>query len=252
MRTRFNLNLVTLDDGFTMLFQGFYNTGKTHLVGDMLQYESQYGPVRFINSEGEDGYMTISGMGLGNIGETVQTYKDMQESIADMRKEKIHAVGVDSLRPMYNAVITEVVGDSRLPDPKLDGDRARALWGAARFKMEQLVRLFRTGAKIVVFTSPAEKTETESGGKAIGPALYGAMAQAIIGCVDFAGSLTARSVGVGKIERRITFAPRADVMTRQRLVTPVLQDIIITEGGGGWKAIKEAFQKGMAHKEGSK
>src|SRR3990167_2192174 len=82
MRTKFNLNLATLDH-FTVLLQGVYIVGKTHLLGDMLRYESQFGPVRFCNSEGEDGWMTISGMNLGEIGETVQNYKDMLDYHAD-------------------------------------------------------------------------------------------------------------------------------------------------------------------------
>ena len=245
MRTRFNLNLATLDR-FTVVVQGLYATGKTHLLGDMLRHESASGPVRFCNSEGEDGWMTISGMGLGEIGETVQTFKDMQDYIADCRKEKVHALAVDSLRPMFNAVFMEVVGDQRLPDPKLDGDRSKALWGMAAFKMEQFLRLMRTAANSVVASVPSAKTDVEGGGKTIAPDLYGRMAQASIGCFDFAGYLTARMLGPGKVERKISFAPRVDVLNRQRLVRPVTQDILIPDSGGGWEAIKAAFQRGMA------
>src|SRR3990167_8514699 len=103
----------------------------------------------------------------------------------------------------------------------------------------------RTAADIVVATVPSAKTEIEGGGKTIAPDLYGRMAQASIGCFDFAGYLAARMVGVGKVERKVSFAPRADVLNRQRLVHPVMTGIMIPEGGGGWKAIKEAFQKGL-------
>jgi len=146
---------------------------------------------------------------------------------------------------MFNAAITEVVGDQRLPDAKLDGERAKALWGQSSFKMEQLIRLFRSAADIIVATVPSAKTTLDGGGVAIAPDLYGRMAQACIGCFDFAGYLTARMIEAGKVERKVSFAPRADVLNRQRLVHPVMTDIVIPEGGGGWKAIKEAFQKGL-------
>lgn len=255
MRTKFNLNLVNLDK-FSVLVQGLYNVGKTHLLGDMLRSESQYGPVRYMChvDEGDErggGWVTVASFGLGEVGERVATYQDMLDFLADCRKEKVHALGIDGLRPLYNAILVEVVGEPRLPDSRApakggDGEFAVSMWGQASFKMEQWFGLARTAANIVMATVPSHKSEVEKGGiKAIMPDLYGRLAQACIGRFDFAGYLTARMIGAGKAERRISFAPRADVLNRQRLAHPVLTDILIPDSSGGWEAIKAAFQRGM-------
>src|SRR2546422_4719959 len=86
MRTKLNMDLQTLDS-FTMLIHGDRASGKTALAGDMLLYELQKGgDVRFINVKGEDGTLTLRGMGLGDRGETVENYADFNEVLNDYTK----------------------------------------------------------------------------------------------------------------------------------------------------------------------
>ena len=59
-RHKFNLDEQILDS-YTFLVHGGRGSGKTHLVGDMLKYEQQYGQVRLINVKGEDGALSHRG-----------------------------------------------------------------------------------------------------------------------------------------------------------------------------------------------
>lgn len=253
MRTPLDLSIRDLKR-FAIIIHGEYNTGKTHLAGDMLAYEREFGPVAYMNVKGEDGWQTITDMGhnpQNTFAETVETYDDMLGYLEDCKKKKIHALAVDSLRLLYNAVLVKVVGANRLPDASSpqkggDGDRSRQLWGQARFQTEQFLGLMHYAADIVLVTCPSAKSENEiTGEKRIAPDIYGAMANACIGAFDFAGFLKLVNKGPKDIERSVSFVAQGMTLTRQRLPNPTTEPIILPVGRGGWKAIKDALQKGM-------
>lgn len=255
MPNPFDLNLATLDR-LSVLLQGIPNSGKTFLSGDMLHYERQYGPVKFINVKGEDGWGSIAGMDLGGIGVTVASEADVQAVAADMVREKTHAAVLDGSRLLYSAIITQIVqadkpGQYRLPDAKLDGDRSKSYWASARFRMEQNIILLKTSCNIFMATTvSAQDVHEITGEKQVAPDIYGKMGSGMIGLFDFAGKMEWTVLGPGRIRREVSFQTRNDVQTRQRLAVPVTENLILPDGPGGWAVVKTAFQKGL--KKGTK
>ena len=251
MQSPFNLNLPTLDR-FSVLVQGIPNSGKTYLGGDMLKYESQHGPVRFINVKGEDGWASAAGMDLGNIGVTVESEADLQQVAADMIREKVHAVVLDGARPLWGFIMNGIIQSEkpgtvpRLPDSKLDGDRSKTWWSQARFRMEENIKLLKTSCNIFLATTvSAQDIHEITGDKQIAPDVYGKAGSGLVGLFDFAGYMTWSLMGPGRIRREVSFQTRADVQTRQRLAVPVTENIILPDGPGGWAVIKTALQKGL-------
>jgi len=240
MRSKFSLDLATkeLDRAMTLIHGG-YAAGKTHLMADFLKYYSQFGKVRFLNVIGEDGYMSAQTFGLGDIGETVDKYSDMEAALADYKKDGILALGVDSMKPASRLAMTHVLGtDSRMPS--VGGNTNE--WGAVHFAMENLTSKMRAVCPWVMCVCPSDKSVNQLDGKTyITPDLPGREAAGSAGWFDFVGYLWADVVGAGKVTRKIRFAPNTTILTRQRLPRPITQDITIPEGGGGWKEVLAAI-----------
>ena len=252
MQSPFNLDIATLDR-LAVLVQGVTNSGKTHLCGDMLAYEKQFGPVKFLNVRGEDGASTNADMGLGAIGVNVDHEGDVQDVAADCLKNKVHAVALDGARLLFNQILVRLVQskpqfahDVRLPDARLDGDSSKSYWAQARFRMEQTIALLKTSVNVLLVTTTSQKDLNEVTGQTqIAPDIYGKMGAALVGLFDFSGYMTFTIQGPARVQWEVSFQPRTDVQTRQRLAYPITSNIILPDGPGGWKTIKSAFEKGL-------
>jgi hypothetical protein len=249
LRSKFDLDQQSLDR-MAVLIHGAYGAGKTHLQGDFLKWcqAKKQGDVLFLNIKGEDGSLTLRGMGLGNVAETVETLEDYNAALDDFAKRKGLAVAVDGGLAFQDLIIKNMLGEVRYPDPKIDGERAKMLWGQIKMRTKAGILRSRAAARYSLWVTPHDKSEDPITGKrSVGPDMIGQMARAIIGWFDFAGSLRAEITGVNTVKRTLEFAPRDDVATRQRLPNPILRAIEIPEGGGGWArfmaAVEEALKK---------
>lgn len=251
----FDLNLANLSK-ISMLLQGVPNSGKTHLACDMLRTERAFGPIAFLDIQGEEGYGSGAHMGLGKIGKRASSKQDVLDFAAYCVKEKIHAGVLDGGRHLYMTIMNNVMqagGASdlpRLPDAKKDGERARTYWSNARFEFEQTITAVKTSVNVLILTSvSAQDVHEITGEKQTAPDIYGKAGSGLIGLFDFAGFMSWRILGPGRLERRISFQARNDAQTRQRLAFPLKEDIVLPEGFGGWSKIKAALEAGLAKKE---
>lgn len=252
----FDLNLADLSR-FSVLIQGVTNAGKTHLACDMLRTERAAGPVAFLDITGEEGTASGSHMDLGKIGKRASSKQDVMDFAAYCVKEKVHATALDGARHLYATIMYDVMkagGASnlpRLPDAKLDGERARTYWSNTRFEFEQVITAVKTSVNILLATSVCAVDVHEiTGEKKIAPDIYGKAGYGLAGCFDFAGYLFSRNLGPGRIERRVSFQSRNDVQTRQRLAYPLTDDLVLLDGFGSWGKIKAALEAGLKKREG--
>ena len=249
MRTAFDLDLATMD-ACLMLLHGPYACGKTHLQGDFLRWAQQRGDVAFLNIKGEDGYASLAAVGLGKVGETVDSVVSYFEAMAEYRSKKLVGLAVDSLTALYSLMLTKHVGAPRYPDPKQDGERAKMLWGQISMGMKDAVQTSRAAAPWVLWVAPYDRSEDPvSGGKGQTPDLPGKLAYGCAGWFDFVGYLTAQTLGPGRVQRKVSFAPTGAVLTRQRIAHAITDDIPIPDDQGGWEAIYRALQAGMPAKK---
>jgi hypothetical protein len=252
MRNKFNLDVTDLKRP-SVLLQGIPNSGKTHLAGDMLRTEAAFGPVRFINIKGEDGYASIAHMGLGNIGVTVDAATDVRELTEEFIRDKVHGAVLDGARLLYGLLLVEMVQSDpkfstavRLPDARYDGEKSKGYWSQARFQMEQTITLLKTAVNVLLVTSTsAQDVHEVTGKKQIAPDIYGKMGSGLIGLLDFSGYIVAESMGPGRVQRKVSFEVRDDVQTRQRLAFPLTEPIVLPDGFGGWAKIKTALTGGL-------
>lgn len=239
MRRPFDLDKQRLES-FNLLIYGVPNTGKTYFLGDALREEAKIGPVKFLNVAGEDGALSLVGMGLGDIGENIETAQDLKDFVIQYTKAPLQALGVDSLLALSTKVIQARVGD-RLPSLKGEGNE----WGDVHWAMAALVASLRGCAKYVICTCPADReSDPIKGTKYIAPMLPGRQAREILGRFDFVGYMAATVLNK-KARWTLSFAPTEEVATRQRVPTPLLNEIVIPQGGGGWLAFKTAVTNAL-------
>jgi len=247
LRTKIDLNLTTLDK-LAVLIHGPYAGGKTHLQGDFLRWGKERGKIAFVNIKGEDGYASIAAMGLGMVAETVESLADFTALVAEYSKAPFAAVAFDSLPALEELVVIDKVGSLRYPDPKLDGERAKMLWGQIKLALKACVIASRTTGKVVLWVASHDKADI-AGSSKTAPNLIGKSSGDSIGWFDFVGELQADTKGATNVVRTVSFAPSTGVATRQRVAKTITEKIVIPDGGGGWAAIWKAIENAIPAQE---
>lgn len=239
LRKRFNLDTAELD-GYTLLVHGGRASGKTYLVGDFLKTESAFGSVRFLNIVGEDGNLTLRGMGLGDIGEHIESHADFMEALKEFEAKKVHALGVDSIHALSRWIMRKVVGSDRLPEIRKESNE----WGDLHHTSYNTFMAVRRAAKIIMCTCPSDKSVEQLSGKTfITPDLPGRQAAGSAGWFDFVGYLEATNTANG-VTRTFNMVPNNTIIVRQRLPKQITQSINLPQGLGGWQIIKNSIEQG--------
>jgi hypothetical protein len=240
MRERFNLDVATLER-FTMLIHGGFGVGKTHFLGDMLKAESATGPVRFLNIRGEDGMLSIANTGLGDVGESVDTLKDMKDALADYAKLKLSALAIDGGKHFGRLVIKSVCGE-RLPSVGKGADD----WQRIHTEFEATITSFRSIAPIVVMASSSDRSMDQvSGELSLTPDFPGRQAAGSGGQFDFVFVMKSTPVTPTRIKRSILTSPVTNTVIRARLPKPLPAEIELVEGIGSWVKLKSELQKAL-------
>lgn len=236
-RVKFNLDEQRLDNQ-AWLIHGINASGKTFLLCDFLKEESAKGAVRFINVAGEDGALTGKGMGLGNVAETIDTYKDFDAALDEYRKENIHALGVDSLAPLNAWCRVHLFKSDRLPNGADEWNELHRLMNNVMYKLKRT-------APMVMCTCPSDRSGDQVTQKTyITPDLPGKEARSSAGWFDFVGYLSAEPIGPGKVKRSLLMTPNGQTTVRQRLPKQISDEIILPNGPGSWKLIKQKVEEG--------
>jgi hypothetical protein len=234
-RKQFNFDSLLLD-GFTTLIHGARAAGKTHFLGDYLATEAKNGPVRFINMLGEDGQLSAQSFGLGNIGETHETYDDYLNFCKEYAGRKLHAVALDSVSVLGRWAMRKVVGSDRLPTIAKSGPNE---WGEFHREMDNAMVLLRSTAKYVVAVCPSDRSvDALTTRTYISPDLPGRQAVGSAGWFDFVAYLTADVTGPGQVRRQLIVAPNSQIVVRQRLSNQIVEDITLPTGPGGWTKLR--------------
>lgn len=239
---KLDLNNLTFED-VRILVHSIRAGGKTFLAGDFLKHESQYGPVAYVNTDGE-GLMTIKGMGLGNIGYRVETLKDFKDVMAEFSKNRLHALAVDSLQILERLVKVHVMGTAeRSPISTKDKNE----WVDIGREFENAVLSLNKAAKLVLCTCPSAINADQITGnpRIISPDLSGQRALGVAGYFEYVGYIKVTSVGKGKVKRAIQFAPDGVTLVRQQNTGSINEDIQLPDGLGGWALIKDAIMKAI-------
>jgi hypothetical protein len=236
-RIKFNLDL-QLTNSFTMMVHGIRASGKTYLIGDMLAHERQHGPVCFVNMAGEDGAASVRSFGLGEIGETLETYDDFKAFCRDYAGKKLRAVGLDSISVLGKAVMKSVIGADRLPRITKESNE----WGEFHREMDTAMTLLRNTAERVLAVCPSDRSvDAVTQRTYISPDLPGRQAVGSAGWFDFVAYLQADVVGPATVSRKLIIAPNSTIVVRQRLAKQIVKDIVLPNGPGGWKIIVDTI-----------
>ena len=239
MRRPYNLDLPSLDR-IALLIHGGYGQGKTHLVGDMLRTERANGPVRYLNIAGEDGSASIAAMGLGEIGVTVDTYEDLRAEIAEMGKQNLRALGVDTLHHIARLCMVYVTGGERLPRIAKDSNE----WGELNQMLRATVLTLKTVAPVLMVACPSDKSMDQLTGKVLWtPDVPGRNAVGCSGWFDFVFVMKSDVIGYNMTKRTLLTGPINDVVIRTRTPKPLPTEIEIPENGGGWAKLYATIQK---------
>ena len=237
-RQKFNLDL-QMTDSFTMMVHGIRAAGKTFLIGDMLAYEREHGPVCFINMAGEDGQASAKSFGLGEIGETHDSYEDFKAFCKEYAGKKLRAVGLDSVSVLGRWVMRSVIGADRLPRITKESNE----WGEFHREMDNAMALFRNTAKRILAVCPSDRSvDAVTQRTYISPDLPGRQAVGSAGWFDFVAYLQADVTGPGQVSRRFIIAPNSTIVVRQRLARQITQDLTLPTGPGSWKLITDTIQ----------
>lgn len=239
---KLDLDNLTFED-IRMLIHSTRAGGKTFLAGDFLRHEMQYGPVAYVNTDGE-GLMTIKGMGLGKVGYKVETLKDFKAVIAEFTKNRLHALAVDSLQILERMVKIDVMGTAdRSPVSTKDKNE----WVDIGREYENAILSLGKAAKLVLCTCPSAINADQITGnpRIISPDLSGQRALGVGGYFEYVGYIKILPIGKGKVKRSVQFAPDGVTLVRQQVPNSICDDIVLPEGPGGWQAIKDTITKAM-------
>lgn len=236
-REKFNLDEQKLDK-YNVLIHGINASGKTFLLCDFLKEESKTGVARFINIAGEDGALTGKGMGLGNIGETIDSYKDLNDALDEYQRDNVYALGIDSLAPLNSWIRVHLFKSDRLPNGADEWNELHRLMNNVMYKLK------RTASRVMC-TCPSDRSGDQVTQKTyITPDLPGKEARSSAGWFDFVGYLSAEPTGPGKVKRTLLMTPNGQTTVRQRLPRQIASEIILPDGLGGWKTIKDKIEEG--------
>ena len=238
-RRKFNLDKAELE-GYTLLVHGGRASGKTYLVGDFLRTESKSGEVRFLNIVGEDGNLTLRGMGLGDVGEHIESHQDFLDALKEYQEKKVHALGVDSIHALSKWIMKKVTGSDRLPEIRKESNE----WGDLHHISYNTYMALRRAAKYIMCTCPSDKSVEQLSGKTyITPDLPGRQAAGSAGWFDFVGYIEATALTDG-VQRTFNMTPNNTIIVRQRLPKQITESIKLPVGAGGWQLIKDAIERG--------
>lgn len=236
-RQKFNLDL-PVSDSFTMMVHGIRAAGKTFLIGDMLAEERVHGQVCFVNMAGEDGAASAKSFGLGEIGETHESYADFKAFCREYAGKKLQAVGLDSVSVLGRWVMREVLGSDRLPRITKESNE----WGEFHREMDNAITLLRNTARYVLAVCPSDRSvDSVTQRTYISPDLPGRQAVGSAGWFDFVGYLSAEVTGPGKVSRKFHIAPNGSIVVRQRLARQITQDLELPDGRGGWLKVRSTI-----------
>ena len=219
-----------------MLVHGGRASGKTHLIGDLLASEKEHGKICFINMVGEDGASSAKSFHLGDVGEDHESYDDFKAFCKEHAGKKLQAVGLDSLSILGRWVMRATVGGDRLPRVSKDGGNE---WGEFHREMDNAMVLLRSTAKYVMAVCPSDRSvDNVTQRTYITPDLPGRQAVGSAGWFDFVGYLSAEVLSPGNVSRKLMLAPNSSIVVRQRLARQIVSDIVLPDGPGSWKSIK--------------
>ena len=262
MRKKFSLDMATLDE-MLLLIHGGYGKGKTHLGGDMLREEAKHGPVKYINVRGEDGYTSIAKFGLGDVGETCETYEDLKEVRNEMRAKATgvykdspdgsrtwitrpapyRACVLDSAKQVGSLIARSITGSDR---PLRTGNINNE-YGPFNWEIDNFFKSLRGCAQVFMVICPSDKSVDQlTGDNLWTPDLPGRNAVGSAGWFDFVFVLDAKVIGPNKVKRRLITGPESSIVTRTRLPQPLPTEIDIPEGGGGWLKLRTAIETTFA------
>lgn len=236
-RQKFNLDL-TMTDSFTMMVHGIRAAGKTFLIGDMLAFEREYGKVCFVNMAGEDGAASAKSFGLGEVGETHESYDDFKAFCKEYAGKKLRAVGLDSVSVLGRWVMRSVIGADRLPRITKESNE----WGEFHREMDNAMALLRNTAQRILAVCPSDRSvDAVTQRTYISPDLPGRQAVGSAGWFDFVAYLQADVVGPGRVSRKFIIAPNSTIVVRQRLARQIASDLDLPTGPGSWKLITDTI-----------
>jgi hypothetical protein len=219
-----------------MLVHGINASGKTRFIGDFLATEAKNGKVKYINVRGEDGALTLKGMGLGNVGENVESYDDYDQVLDEcIKANDVVGLGVDSLEPLNRWVRAKLFKSDRMPSSPDE-------WQVLHRTMANLMTKQRRAAKYVVCACVSDKsTDQVTGSITITPDLPGREARGSAGWFDFVAYIQASVKGPGVVERILVLTPNNTITVRQRLPKQIAKDLVLPDGAGGWGVFKNAI-----------
>lgn len=241
-----DLDNIALDD-IRVLIHSTRAGGKTHLLGDMLRYEADFGEVAYVNTAGE-GLMTIKGTGLGKHGYIVENLADFKSLMKTFIDKPLHAMGLDSLQVLERFVVLSVVGTADRSPRSGDAKKGENNeWvDISREYYNALASMWRA-TRLLMCTCPSaiNMDPITNNPRVISPDLIGQRALGCAGYFEYVGYIKMLVTGPGKIRRSVQFAPDGVTLVRQQIPNTIVEDIPIPDGAGGWLAIKTTIQKGM-------
>lgn len=245
-------------DGGSILIHSPWGNGKTHLLGDFLRYNQQFGKVAYVNFRGEDGYDTVQKMGLGKVRVDMGSYDEWRAFLDWAEKKEYQAIGYDSYYAAYNLAIEKKTGGAeRAP---ITGDFKTNEWPDIHTWMRYGLIQSNRIAKYVMWVCPTDTGKdtmaeiasgVETKAQKLYPDLPGKGSAASVAFFKLVGYLFATNTKEKGVIRRVDFRTSDRYVTRQRMPKPGITSLIdIPQDGGGWKNILDAVQAVYAQQGG--
>lgn len=152
-------NLDKKNTGWSVYVGGMFGAGKTTLLGDMLKYESQFGPVAYVMTptEGDEekgGWKSLEGLGLGENGYYAETYEDLKKLQKKFVAEKFRAIGLDTLVGFSRLMRIGMLGEDRMCVSSMRKNEYNELYN----EFQAFTRLWNNSAYFSLAVAPTDLT----------------------------------------------------------------------------------------------
>lgn len=229
---------------------GHYNTGKSHVAASAVKHYLEDGKTcLYVVCSGEDPYMTIGQLEIGQCVAKVQSMKDYTQLMKALMRSnpkeayKVDVIVLDSLAALSRMVTDQACGVGRYPDdPKK--------WRGIHDQFGIALTAWRECAPISIAVCPADRgadmfvTPDAKKPNLITPALPGQQATTLTGKVQYLGYLESSiEKDSHTVNRRIYFGPEEHCLTRANGVKrQMVEPVELVDGPSNWTRIQEAIE----------
>ena len=224
----------------SLLIHGLNNTGKTNVLGSMLNYERQYGKCVMVVMRGEP-FETVFRHDLEGVElREVEKVEELPELAREL--QGVHAIALDSVQRLGEMAGIKITGGKYIIGAKEDHGRD---WSKLKGETFNAMMYLQQVCDLFVAVCPSNIHENQITHEIrVIPDVAG-VGEKLVGRFNFCGYLEMKVIDPTHINRTLDFKPRLDAVTRWNAKGGIPKKVDVVDELDCWVDIKTALERGL-------